>query len=384
MAILTPDQIKEVKIGTLPLSICEKLIPDSAVSNKDQTDYCRKGDPVKPRALLNDGTGIPKGICIHNTADIETPAGTNPAEQYTRACWPNCNMRGVAVHFFVYKDVIWQNLSEHEQGWHSGDGSAKRASKRPGETINGNLDTIAIECIGAFPESEETTARLAAYLLRKFDLSPDTDLYTHKFFSPIKNCPLYILPHWNAFFDRVKEIFNAAQDAAPADTDPANTDQQFSLPKVGDSVFFKGGWHYRSSNAEIAAGKPSQGFAKVTLTAPGARHPYHIVPAELSTCTAYGWVDTDTIVSESVIDQLAKEAFASPDAVFPQPEKNFYPAASYSGNSIVDALNSIGVNASFAHRKAIAAANGISAYSGTAQENLTLLALLKEGKLIKE
>lgn len=51
--------------------------------------------------------------------------------------------------------------------------------------------------------------------------------------------------------------------------------------------------------------------------------------------------------------------------------------------SIVDALASLGVNASKDNRKKIAAANGIQSYSGTAQENTYLLNLLKHGKLIK-
>ena len=52
-------------------------------------------------------------------------------------------------------------------------------------------------------------------------------------------------------------------------------------------------------------------------------------------------------------------------------------------SSIVDALASLGINASKDARKKIAAANGVPSYSGTAQENTYLLNLLKHGKLIK-
>ena len=51
--------------------------------------------------------------------------------------------------------------------------------------------------------------------------------------------------------------------------------------------------------------------------------------------------------------------------------------------SIVNALAEIGENSSYANRKLIAAANGIADYSGTATQNLLLLSLLKDGKLIK-
>lgn len=61
----------------------------------------------------------------------------------------------------------------------------------------------------------------------------------------------------------------------------------------------------------------------------------------------------------------------------------YYPPYLGKSSSIVDALASLGVNASKDNRKKIADANGIPSYSGTAQENTYLLNLLKHGKLIK-
>lgn len=57
----------------------------------------------------------------------------------------------------------------------------------------------------------------------------------------------------------------------------------------------------------------------------------------------------------------------------------------YSGTSgsIVTALGSIGEQSSYIYRTKIAAANGISSYSGTADQNVALLLKLKQGKLIK-
>lgn len=54
----------------------------------------------------------------------------------------------------------------------------------------------------------------------------------------------------------------------------------------------------------------------------------------------------------------------------------------YNGNSIVEALNSIGVDSSFANRKKIAELNSISNYRGSVSQNITLLNLFKSGKLI--
>ena len=206
--ILKPDKIRTVKTpsGAI-IAIKEKIIPNSARAKKNVASYVKKGQPMKPCKLLNDGAGKPKGITIHNTNDIKVPKGTTPAEQYTRATWPNCNMGGSVVHFFVYKGDIWQNLAESEQGIHAADSGTRRASHRKGEKIGGNLDTIAIECIGKIAESEDTTAKLAAYLLHKYGLNPDTDLYTHQDFYTKKKCPVYILPHWSSFVAKVKQYY---------------------------------------------------------------------------------------------------------------------------------------------------------------------------------
>lgn len=51
--------------------------------------------------------------------------------------------------------------------------------------------------------------------------------------------------------------------------------------------------------------------------------------------------------------------------------------------SIVDALKNIGVNSGFANRKKIAIANGIENYTGSADQNIKLLSLMKQGKLVK-
>ena len=65
------------------------------------------------------------------------------------------------------------------------------------------------------------------------------------------------------------------------------------------------------------------------------------------------------------------------------PKVNYYDRYSGKTSSIVTALNSLGIGSSFANRKNIAKANGISNYVGTASQNIKLLILLKQGKLIK-
>lgn len=64
--------------------------------------------------------------------------------------------------------------------------------------------------------------------------------------------------------------------------------------KVGDIVQFHGGKHYVSSTASSPASTNLKaGPAKITYTADGAVHPWHLVHTDSQT-TVYGWVDDGT------------------------------------------------------------------------------------------
>lgn len=167
------------------------------------------------------------GVTVHNTAWITTAAGTTPAEQYTRAT-VNGNMNDVRVHYYVDNTCAWQNLPHSLSGWHAADGSG-----------NGNRRTIAIECImssaynATDKKSEDNCARLAAALLKKYNLGID-HLYTHTHWLNVRDgksgsvdylntarnsykmCPLYILPHWSEFKKKVQGYMSSAVTPAPA------------------------------------------------------------------------------------------------------------------------------------------------------------------------
>ena len=65
--------------------------------------------------------------------------------------------------------------------------------------------------------------------------------------------------------------------------------------KLNDIVNFKGGYHYGSSSAtDAAGGKRTAGKAKVTNTAKGAAHPYHLI-GESGGSNVYGWVNASDI-----------------------------------------------------------------------------------------
>lgn len=215
--ILQPDKKITLAIGGMTLEVNQKIIPDGLRAAKDVASYVLKGQPMKPRASIG-AAGKPLGITVHNTEDIKVAAGTNAAEQYTRATY-NGNMRGVVVHYYVWKNEIWQNLRLDERGWHAADGKTRRAGRRPGQKIGGNLDTVAIEAIGPSKDTEDTTAQMCAWLCREFNLDPALDIWQHYDFSR-KNCPAYIRPHWGRFIEAVQGHLtaNVQADEQPVET----------------------------------------------------------------------------------------------------------------------------------------------------------------------
>lgn len=64
-----------------------------------------------------------------------------------------------------------------------------------------------------------------------------------------------------------------------------------------------------------------------------------------------------------------------------KPTKKYFRA--FTSTSIVDGLKSIGVNSTVDYRKKVAKVNGISNYKGTAEQNIKLLNLAKQGKLVR-
>ena len=198
---LTPDNIRSEH----RLVIKEKIIPWGAVWPKNSGSH-RKGDKYKADRLLSGGTGKVEHISIHNTPDINEASGTNDAEQYTRATWPNANMGDVRVHYFIDETDCWQNLREDEVGWHAADGNYGP----------GNDTSIAIEIImdgsgsAADKAAENRGTLLAAILLDRHGLGIDR-LTTHAHWYPDSGCPQYILPHWNEFVEKVEGFLSMIQ-----------------------------------------------------------------------------------------------------------------------------------------------------------------------------
>lgn len=223
---LTPDKTR-IEHG---LTIREKIIPWGALWTKTvvvgKTTYY-KGNKYKADRLLSGGTGKVGGVTIHNT-----DGGAN-AETYTRATYPNQNMKDCRVHYYVDDKEAWQNLLETEVGWHAGDGRG-----------NGNETTVSIEvimrgtAIANDDASEDNGAKLAAILLVRHGMGIEK-LYKHKDWSG-KQCPLYIIPHWDAFKAKVAAYMEQIKSGAGTTEPPAqeldNTPAEWEKEAVAAAI----------------------------------------------------------------------------------------------------------------------------------------------------
>ena len=185
--MLIPDRTRKEH----GLVISEKIIPFGSRWTKDAAGF-RSGDLYKADKWMPDGV---KGITIHNTEDLENVC--DDAEQYARATWPNQNMGTARVHYYIDDVSCWQLLDETEIGWHAGTGTFGA----------GNRDTVSIEIImdGSGSEADraaiERGALLAAVLLNRYGFGCDR-LHTHREWNG-KQCPLFLLPRWEAFKEKV-------------------------------------------------------------------------------------------------------------------------------------------------------------------------------------
>ena len=122
----------------------------------------------------------PIGITIHNTYNF-APAINEAKNQFNNNTKKGVN--GVAVHFYVDENEIYQLLPLNYHGWHAGDGAGK-----------GNKQTIAIEICRSrdyesdnYKKAEELTVSLVQKLMKDFGFN-SANLYKHQDWSG-KKCP---------------------------------------------------------------------------------------------------------------------------------------------------------------------------------------------------
>ena len=211
-------------------------------------------------------------ITIHNTEWIQVASNTTPAEQYVRATYLN-RMGDCRVNYYVDKECAWRCLPDDWVNWSCADGCANPNS--------GNNTSIAIEIIGDSKEAEANGIKLAAALMKKYGLSTTEGLCTHSYWMNImdgakgtiqeintmknkrKNCPIYILPHWEQFVKQVAAALGEEEEKEQPKVEPVKTENpkpQFTKKKIDVfyKVFANNRWNSEIKNFED---KTSMGYA---------------------------------------------------------------------------------------------------------------------------
>ena len=120
--------------------------------------------------------------------------------------------------------------------------------------------------------------------------------------------------------------------------------------KIGDTVVIDG--VYKSSTSDVKL-NPLINTGVITRIVDNVRNPYLLNNGNI------GWVNENDIIDN--IKYLSN--------------------SNYKGTSIVDALNQIKVDSSFIYRSKLAEVNNIKNYTGTIEQNTTMLNLLRRGML---
>ena len=151
-----------------------------------------------------------------------------------------------------------------------------------------------------------------------------------------------------------------------------------SSPKAGDVIFFSGSRH--SGANHIGLVYKVEGGKVYTI--------------EGNTSGANGVIDNGGGVAKKSYAKSYSRilGYGRPDysivnsatSAKTNSTKSYYKKYTGSSGSIIDALKAVGVkDTSLANRNKIATKNGIKNYTGTVEQNVKLLKLLKQGKLIK-
>ena len=204
MAFLTPDNTKDIN-GVLTK---EFLLTNHNVNNIIMPSGNRKKTVA---------------ITIHNTGAIDVASGTTMAEQYTRATYYG-NMKDVRVQYYVDQSEAWNCMPDDYVNWSCADGTSNPDS--------GNNTSVAIEIIGDNPKAEDNGARLAAYLLKKYNLTVDSGLRTHTYWLNVKDGK-------RGSIDELNVMYNSYKNCMPIDqTELLTPDGWKSLAdiKKGDIV----------------------------------------------------------------------------------------------------------------------------------------------------
>ncbi len=315
----------------------------------------------------------PTRIVIHNTASN----GSAQAE----IAYMHRNGNTVSFHFAVDDNEIVQGLDLNRNGWHAGDGNGKGNREgigieicysycwklaADGKTKIADEKTWKSKYKDKFEKAQRNAAELTAKLLKDYGWGIEK-VTKHQDYSG-KHCPHRTLDDygWDYFLNLVKGFMGEKTET----TDTATKKEETETTSI-------------KKGCKVKVNKGAKSYNGVSIAAFVYNNVYTVDEVKGSRavldkngiCTAFNVKDL-TIVED------AKTTTKEPVANVPVVE--YYPKYSGDSKSLVDALKSLKIDASFNHRKEIAKANGFTDYTGKAAENSKLRTLLKNGKLIKE
>ncbi len=156
-------------------------------------------------------TMIPKGICIHNTA--------NDASAENEIKYMITNNNQISFHIAIDDKEAVQGIPFDRNTWHAGDG----------KNGNGNRKYLAIEICysksgnNRFLQAEKNAAKWIAETLKKYNWTI-ANVKKHQDFSG-KYCPHRTLDMgWERFLNMIQTELNKLDNRIPAHKEPAKTE----------------------------------------------------------------------------------------------------------------------------------------------------------------
>lgn len=298
----------------------------------------------------------PTRIVVHNTA--------NDATARNEISYMTNNNNETSFHYAVDDKEIVQGLPLDRNGWHSSDGNGK-----------GNREGIAIEiCYSKsggdrFIKAEENAVDLIVYLLKKYNWGIDR-VTKHQDYCG-KYCPHRTLDMgWDRFIKMISDKLNVSNSKNEKSIEELAREVIEGKYGNGEDRKRALGSRYREVQNrvnEILAGTPSTPKKSTEELA------NEVIEGKWGNGEDRKNRLTSAGYNYSEIQARVNEILA--------PKVNYLSNTNYRGYSIVEALQQIGVDSSCSYRSKLASINGISGYVGSAEQNTTMLSLLKNGKL---